>query len=48
MIKRPSTQQLEAVKLYLELTLLLLLVPLVLYTLAKDRKAGLALALNAR
>ncbi len=47
-MKWPSTQTREALKLNLELLLLLMLVPLVLYTLVKDRKAGLQLALNAR
>lgn len=44
----PSREKAEGIKLFLELVLLLLLVPLVLYTLAFDRRAALALGLNAR
>lgn len=44
----PSRERLEGVKLYMELALLFLLVPLVLYTLTKDRNAALQLGLNVK
>jgi hypothetical protein len=47
-VKLPSTEQLQHVKVLLEVLLLLLLVPVVLYTLAKDRQAGIQMALGAK
>jgi hypothetical protein len=44
----PSTEQLQRLKLSLEVLLLLLLVPLILYTLHHDHRSGLLLALQAR
>jgi hypothetical protein len=47
-VKTPSTEQLQHLKLLLEVGLLLLLVPVILYTLAKDRQAGIQMAMGAK
>jgi len=44
----PSTEKLQRIKLALEVLLLLLLVPLMLYTLAKDRATAAKIGLAAR
>jgi hypothetical protein len=44
----PSSSSLERIKLTLEVILLLLLVPLMLYTLAHDRKGATQLGLAIR
>lgn len=43
----PSTEQLQRIKLTLEVLLLFLLIPLMLYTLAKDRSAAVRIGLGA-
>lgn len=47
-MKLPSAERLQQVKLTLEVILLLLLVPLLIYTLAHDRRAAMSLAIAAR
>lgn len=44
----PSSEQLQRIKLSLEVLLLLLLVPLLIYTIHHDHTSGLLLALQAR
>lgn len=44
----PGKELLERTKLTLEVLLLLLLVPLMLYTLSKDRKTAMQIGLAAR
>jgi hypothetical protein len=47
-MKAPSTEQLQNLKLWLELALLLLLVPLVFYNLTKDHTRAAILGLNVK
>jgi uncharacterized membrane protein len=47
-MKRPSIDQLRYVKLLFEVALLVLLVPLVLWTLTKDRERARMLGMQAR
>jgi hypothetical protein len=44
----PSTEQLQRIKLTLEVLLLFMLVPLMLYTLAKDRATAAKIGLTAK
>lgn len=44
----PSTETLTRIKTLLEVIVLLLIVPLLLYTASKDSKAAAALALGTR
>lgn len=45
---KPSLQQLQYVKAVLEVLLLLMLVPVVLYSITIDRHAAIALGMAAR
>jgi hypothetical protein len=47
-VRLPSSDTLKQVKLTLEVIILLLLVPLMIYTLAKDRAGAAKIGLAAR